>query len=169
LAGAIAIGIVGGGAFAILGPNYPIIIALVVVAVIAFLIIYIRIVSRLLIVELPLAMENDQNAGSVISRSWELTKGSVGRIQWIVLVAILVSLPLTTIVPGISGAIVGSILPAFLDPTSGLFLIVSNLLTLPVSFGCGALVTPFWQVIKAIIYYDLRSRKEGLGLEIRDR
>jgi hypothetical protein len=169
LVGAIAIGILAGGAAVIFGQNGTLVsVLLTVVAVIAFLIIYIRIISRLLIIELPLAIENDVNASSAIARSWQLTKGSVGRIQWIVFVAILVSLPLTTIVPGIFGAIVGSILPAFLDPTSGLFLIVSNLLNLPVSFGCGALVTPFWQAIKAIIYYDLRSRKEGLGLEIRD-
>jgi hypothetical protein len=27
---------------------------------------------------------------------------------------------------------------------------------------------PFWQAIKAVIYYDLRSRREGLGLQVRD-
>ena len=167
--GAIAITILGGGAAAIFRENYLIIGALVAVAVIAFLIIYIRIISRLLIVELPLAMENDVSSSSAIGRSWELTKGSVGRIQWIVFVGILVSLPITIFVPGIFGAIVGSILTTFLDPTSGIFLIVSNLLTLPVSFGSSALLLPFWQAIKAVVYYDLRSRKEGLGLQMRDR
>jgi hypothetical protein len=29
-------------------------------------------------------------------------------------------------------------------------------------------VMPFWQSIKAVIYYDLRSRREGLGLQLRD-
>jgi hypothetical protein len=37
------------------------------------------------------------------------------------------------------------------------------------SWGGGPVVIPFWQPMKAIIYYDLRSRKEGLGLQIRDR
>jgi hypothetical protein len=32
----------------------------------------------------------------------------------------------------------------------------------------GALFAPFWQSIKAVIYYDLLSRKEGLGIELRD-
>jgi hypothetical protein len=32
----------------------------------------------------------------------------------------------------------------------------------------GALFLPFWQAIKAVIYYDLRSRREGLGLQMRD-
>lgn len=170
LGGGIALGVLAAGAGAILGQNGSIIsVLLTVVAVIAFLIMYLRIVSRLLIVEVPLAVEENLTASSSIGRSWQLTKGSVGRIQWIVFVAILVSLPLTTILPGIFGALVGGLLPAFLDPNSSLFLIVSNLLTLPMSLGCGALVTPFWQALKAVVYYDVRSRKEGLGLQIRDR
>jgi uncharacterized membrane protein (DUF485 family) len=50
-----------------------------------------------------------------------------------------------------------------------MFFLVYYLLILLLSFGSGALVTPFWQAMKAIIYYDLRSRKEGLGLQMRKR
>ncbi len=169
LAGAIAIGILGGGAFAIFGQSGSIIsILLIVVAVIAFFIIYIRIVSRLLIVELPLAIENNLTASSAISRSWELTKGSVGRIQWIVFVGILVSIPVTTVVQ-IVMAIAQSVLGAVLDPESSAFSLAYVILIVIMSLISGALVAPFWQAMKAIIYYDLRSRKEGLGLQIRDR
>jgi len=169
LVGGIAIAIVTGGAGAIFGPNSPIVtVLLVVVAVIAFLIIYIRIISRLLIVELPLAIENNIGASSAIARSWELTKGSVGRIQWIVFVGILVSLPITIVVQILS-SIVESVLKAALGAESGLFFLVYFLLLLLLSFASGTLVTPFWQAMKAIIYYDLRSRKEGLGLQMRDR
>jgi hypothetical protein len=169
LVGGIAMGILAVGAGAIFGQNSPIVaVLLVVVTVIAFLIIYIRIVSRLLIVELPLAMENNIGASSAIGRSWELTKGSVGRIQWIVFVAILVSLPITIVVQ-ILAAIVQTGLRAVLAPESGIFFLVYYILILPVSLGSSALLTPFWQAMKAIIYYDLRSRKEGLGLQIRDR
>ena len=139
-----------------------------VVSVIAFLIIYIRILSQLLIVELPLAMENDVTASSAIGRSWELTKGSVGRIQWIVFVGILVSLPITIFVQIVS-TIIQLVLSAVLGAESSLFLLVFYLLILPLSFASSAILIPFWQAMKAIIYYDLRSRKEGLGLEIRDR
>ncbi|MEP6517939.1 hypothetical protein [Microcoleus vaginatus] len=166
---AIALLVVGVGAATIFGQNGTIIGGLLVaVGVIAFLIIYIRILSRLLIVEVPLAIENNQSASSAISRSWELTKGSVGRIQWIVFVGILVSLPLTIVVQ-ILTVIVQSVLRAVLGAESGIFYLVYYLLILPLSFGSGALVTPFWQAMKAIIYYDIRSRKEGLGLQIRDR
>jgi len=169
VAGSIAIAILAGGAAAIFGQNSVAIAALlVVVTVIALLIIYIRIISRLLIVELPLAIENNIGATSAISRSWELTKGSVGRIQWIVFVGILVSLPITIVVQILS-VIVQSVLTAVLGAESPTFFLVYYLLILLLSLGSGALVTPFWQAMKAIIYYDLRSRKEGLGLQIRDR
>ena len=81
---------------------------------------------------------------------------------------ILVSLPITIVVQ-ILAAIVQTVLRAVLEPESGIFYLVYYILILPVSLGSGALLTPFWQAMKAIIYYDLRSRKEGLGLQIRDR
>jgi len=158
----------GAGA-AIFKGNFIIIAALaVVVTLIAFLIMYIRIVSRLLIVELPLAIENNIDASSAISRSWELTKGSVGRIQSIVFVAFLMSLPLY-IVSNLLSVFFEKVLTALFGAQSSLFFLVYIILTLGQMIGFGALITPFWQVIKAIIYYDLRSRKEGLGLQIRDR
>lgn len=169
LAFAIAIGILAGGAAVIFGQNGSIIsILLIVVGVIAFLIIYIRIISRLLIVELPLAMEKDMTASSAIGRSWELTKGSVGRIQWIVFVGILVSLPVTIFVQIVT-VLVQLVLTGLFSAKSGLFYLVYYILIVPLSLGSGALVTPFWQTMKAIIYYDVRSRKEGLGLQMRDR
>jgi hypothetical protein len=30
-----------------------------------------------------------------------------------------------------------------------------------------ALIIPFWQSIKAVIYYDLRVRREGMGIDLR--
>ncbi len=175
LAGAIAIAVLSvvvGVAAGMLGQNSTIIgliIGLIVaVAVIAFLIIYILIICRLLIVELALAMENNLTASSAISRSWELTKGSVGRIVWIVVVAFLVSIPIYAVSNSIT-LLVQSILTALLGAQSSLYWLVYYILVLPLSFGFGALALPFWQTMKAIIYYDLRSRKEGLGLQIRDR
>ena len=168
LVGGIAMGILAAVAGAIFGQNYVIIGSLVVVAFIAFFIICIRLISRLLIVELPLAIENNIGASSAIGRSRELTKGSVGRIQWIVFVAILVSLPITIVVQ-ILATIIQVFLSRVLGPESGIYYLVYYLLTLPLSIGSSALLTPFWQAMKAIIYYDLRSRKEGLGLQMRKR
>ena len=169
VAATISTAILGRAAAAAIWQNYVVVAALVAVTVIAVLIIYIRIISRFLIVELPLAIENNiVGARSAIGRSRELTKGSVGRIQWIIFVGILVSLPITIVVQ-ILAMSVQTVLRAVLEPESGIFYLVYYLLILPLSFGSGAVVTPFWQAMKAIIYYDLRSRKEGLGLQIRDR
>jgi len=168
LVGGLAMGILAGGAAAIFGQNYVIIGALVVVAVIAFLIIYIRIISRLLIVELPLAIEGDLYAGGAIGRSWQLTKGSVGRIQWIVVVAFLISVPVY-IVSNVLTVIIQNVLTKILGSESSLFFLLYIMLLVVVSIVFGAIVIPFWQAIKAVIYYDLRSRKEGLGLQMRDR
>lgn len=168
LVGSIAIGILAGGAAVLFGQNGAVIsVLLTVVAVIAFLIIYIRIISRLLIIELPLAIENNLSGGEAIGRSWQLTKGSVGRIQWIVLVAFLISLPLGIVV-NILSVILQGVLTALLGPESSLFFLVYYILIVGLSFANGAALLPFWQAIKAVIYYDLRSRKEGLGLEMRD-
>ena len=168
LVGSIAIGILAGGAAVLFGQNGAVIsVLLTVVAVIAFLIIYIRIISRLLIIELPLAIENNLSGGEAIGRSWQLTKGSVGRIQWIVLVAFLISLPLGIVV-NILSVILQGVLTALFGPESSLFFLVYYILIVGLSFANGAALLPFWQAIKAVIYYDLRSRKEGLGLEMRD-
>ncbi|TVP62599.1 MAG: hypothetical protein EA343_10290 [Nodularia sp. (in: Bacteria)] len=37
-----------------------------------------------------------------------------------------------------------------------------------ISFSVSALTLPLYQTIIAVIYYDLRSRREGLGLKLRD-
>jgi hypothetical protein len=169
VAAMISSAILGGAA----GPGGPwrkyVIAALMAVTFITFLIIFIRIISRLLIVELPLAIENNIGARSAIGRSCELSKGSVGRILWIFIVAFLVSLPLG-IVGQILTGLVRRVVFSGLFAKSGLFYLVYYLLIWPpLSWGGGPLVTPFWQAMKAIIYYDLCSRKEGLGLQIRER
>ncbi len=168
LAGSIAIGTLALPAFAISGQNYLITGVLVAVAVIAFFILYLRVVSQLFIVELPLAIENNVTATSAISRSWELTKGSVSRILLIVFVGGLASLPIGILVQIVMG-IVQVVLGTLLGAESDAFVLAYIIAIIILSFLSGALIAPFWQAMKAIVYYDLRSRKEGLGLQIRDR
>jgi hypothetical protein len=45
---------------------------------------------------------------------------------------------------------------------------VIAVINLPLSILLTALPIPFWQSIKAVIYYDLLTQKEGLGLNLRD-
>jgi hypothetical protein len=167
---AIIFAIVGGVLAAIFGQNTVAIVIFALLGVIgsiAFIIAYVRFLFRLFIVEMPLAIENNVTATSTINRSLQLTKGFAVRLQWIVFVAILVTLPISIVVQIISTLIqgfVGTLVP----PNSPTFFLLFYLLVLPLSFASGSLLIPFWQAIKAVVYYDLRTRKEGLGLEIRD-
>ena len=124
------------------------------------------IISRLFIVELPLGIEENVNATAAISRSWELTKDSVFRIQLVVFIAFLISLPITAVVQ-IASSLLQSILATIYPPDSGIFGLLYSLAILAIAIGSSALTVPFWQSIKAVIYYDLRVRREGLGMEIR--
>jgi hypothetical protein len=165
-----AFSLLGGVLAAIFGQNPTAIIILVllgIVAFVAFLIGYIRLVSRLFIVELPLAMEDNVTATSTISRSLQLTKGFAGRLQWIFLVAFLISLPISIVIQIVS-SILETILSAWFASNSPTFALLYFLLIITLSLASGSLLIPFWQAIKAVIYYDLRSRREGLGLNLRD-
>ncbi len=137
------------------------------VVLIAALVMFIRFYSRLSIVEVPLAIEENIDASGAIGRSWNLTKGSVGRIQWIVVVAFLITL-LVAIPSQIILSLLGAALGASENPTPSTT-VALGLVNLTLTIVSNALITPFWQVIKAVIYYDLRARREGLGLQLRDR
>ncbi|NJK50935.1 DUF975 domain-containing protein [Candidatus Gracilibacteria bacterium] len=126
-----------------------------IVALIGLFFGYIWLYSRLSIVELPIAIESETDASAAIGRSWNLTKGFVVRLQLIFFVAFLITLPLSLVV---------NLIGFFLPQDSA----IAVLINLALSIVLGAFLIPFWQAIKAVIYYDLRTRKEGIDLEIRD-
>ncbi|MBF1990719.1 glycerophosphoryl diester phosphodiesterase membrane domain-containing protein [Fischerella thermalis] len=122
--------------------------------------------TRFYLVEVPLAIEDNVDGTSTIARSWELTKSYVWRIILISFVAFLITLPIQIVVQIVS-TIVQLVFTPLLEQNSGFGLLFAVII-LALSFASGAVVLPFWQAIKAVIYYDLRSRKEGLGLKLRD-
>ena len=122
-------------------------------------------ISRILIVEVPLAIEENINATDAISRSWELTKGSIFRLQLIVVVGFLISYPITILIQ-IATTIIQRLLEVVLSSNSELFSPLLFLSSILLSIAGLAVLIPFWQSIKAVIYYDLRVRREGLGLNL---
>jgi hypothetical protein len=143
----------------------PLLVLLGIIAGIGLIFGFIWLFSRLSIVELPLAIEDRIDSVSAISRSWSLTQGFVLRLQLIFFVAFLITLPFYSINQIFSFAL--ELLPKD-SPSSTLLYIALALLNMVLSFVLGALLIPFWQAIKAVIYYDLRSRKEGFGLQLRN-
>jgi hypothetical protein len=132
--------------------------------------VYIWFYARWSIPELPIAIENVDSA-QAITRSWDLTKGNAMRVLTVLFVALLVTLPLYVL----------SFLPFFstliaLAPqvaVENYAAIVSILVALGVSslllLLLNIFVIPFWQALKALIYFDLRNRREGLDLQLRER
>lgn len=123
--------------------------------------------ARFFVVEVPLAIEDNIDGTSTIGRSWELTKGHTWRIVAILLVGYLITLPIQipfTILSTIIQAALASL--AEENPSYGF---ISQLVSLIIGLISAALIVPFWQAIKAVVYYDLRSRREGMGLKLRDR
>lgn len=124
--------------------------------------------TRFYVFDLPLAVEDNIEATSTISRSWELTKGYVWRILGISFVAWLITLPLSIAVQVVS-SIIQAIYALLLRDNSPVFALLYVVVIVALSFASGAAILPFWQAVKAVVYYDLRTRKEGLGLKLRDR
>lgn len=160
----------------IFGQNSPVASLISFILSLVVLFIYIWVYSRVLIPEVSLAVEENVDGASVISRSWSLTQGHVLRLQGVVFIASLITLPvigiaLIPMLVAISYLVTVAISSGGATPGAealGLFflmLFVSLVLFLLAS----VIVTPFWQAIKAVIYYDLKSRREGLGLTLRDR
>ena len=118
--------------------------------------------SRWIVAEIPLAVEENINGGESVARSWELTKASVFRIQGIVLVSFIVTLPLVFVLNYIP-----SLFLLRLEQGSVIYSIVYFISLIGSLIG-GILVMPFWQALKAVLYLDLRSRREGLGLQLRE-
>ncbi|MBD1211417.1 MAG: DUF975 domain-containing protein [Dolichospermum sp.] len=130
--------------------------------------------TRFYLVDVPLAIEDDVNGSSTIRRSWELTKGNIGRILLISLIGFLITIPIQFIIQIITtiiGLIIGLIftpLPKEGDPIFSTIFFLYYGLSFGLNFVGGALILPFLQTVKAVVYYDLRSRHEGLGLQLRN-
>ncbi|MDY6940723.1 MAG: hypothetical protein SWY16_24075 [Cyanobacteriota bacterium] len=141
--------------------------------------IYLYIYAYYFIVEVPVAIEPNLIATQALDRSFKLSNGSIFRIQGAFLIATLISSP-----PYILAAVPFFFI-IFNLVQSGFFL-PGELATIPSaeiwqSVGLAALmffliilvlnvfILPFWQALKSVMYYDLRTRKEGIDLNLSDR
>jgi hypothetical protein len=141
------IGILGQANSALTG----VLVLLTILMVLVFLFAYIWLYSRLAFVEVAIAVESINEPMKAISRSWQLSQGYVIKLQTIYFVAFLITLP-TAIIGNLGTLLLGeeSLMAPFVD--------------LGLSILTGAFIAPFWQSIKAVIFYDLKVRKEGLDL-----
>jgi MFS family permease len=145
----------------------PIGILLLVIIGIGLLGLYIwtllRYCSYWFVAELPLAIESSRSAGVSMRRSRDLSRSAIGRLQLIIFIAYLITLPITTLtqLPLTIGQVMVNPVASSETQAIGMLLIVVGLVLTLIS---GLFVVPFWQAIKATIYYDLRNRREGRDL-----
>lgn len=115
--------------------------------------------SRWMIAEIPLAIEDGISGKQSVDRSWELTKSSFRQIQGILLVWFLVSSPLTIWFSNIMQIVLRTTRSGpNLENLGDTIYILS-------AIAMSIFLLPFWQAVKTVLYYDLRSRKEGLDLQ----
>ncbi|MBW4472406.1 MAG: hypothetical protein KME45_18830 [Stenomitos rutilans HA7619-LM2] len=142
---------------------------LALVLILAFLGFLLLFHARLVATELPLAIEPKVTAISTIGRMWSLTEGNGWRIALILFVTLLITLPILILVRLLSGTGSTTIPTSKLAAYSSNYFLRSAFISFVLNFTLSTVMLPLWQAIKAVIYYDLRSRREGLGLQLRDR
>jgi hypothetical protein len=122
----------------------------------------IRLFAGFSVSELLLSTEENLRASQALKESQKLTQGYLKNLVIIYFITSLVSFPLLCVI------FVMQILPTWIQSSDleifaglfSIFLLVFQSLSI-------ALILPFWQAIKAVIYYDLRVRREGMGIELR--
>jgi hypothetical protein len=153
----IAITLLGIGFFASIENNPLVSLVIGLFILLSFILLifaYIWLISRIAFADLAIAIDDIREATKAIGRSWTITQGFVAKIQIIFFIAFLLTIPFS----------IASNLGSLLLQSAEWGAVINLLLTIPL----GALLVPFWQSIKAVIYYDLLTRKEGLGLELRE-
>jgi hypothetical protein len=150
----------------------PLTIVVGVVLGIAFLLLLATAMSwffaRFAIAEVPLAIETGIGASTSVGRSWNLTQGNAMRTLLILWVASLITIPIQAFIQ-ICITLIQVVLGQIIAQGSPIFISLYALILYGLVLLSSILLIPFWQSVKAVIYYDLRSRREGLGLRLRDR
>ncbi|MCY7368921.1 MAG: hypothetical protein LH474_12300 [Chamaesiphon sp.] len=147
----------------------PVTIISIALAVIGALFLFIAILVRCyaywFVAELPLAVEQTRSAHDSIGRSHQLISTVVGRVILIVTIAFLMLIPINTLGSGPSffGQLMASTSTDLGTQTIGGILMIGGLC---LNLLSELFIMPFWQIIKAIVYYDLRNRREGSDLTI---
>lgn len=131
--------------------------------------------ARVFISEVPLAIEDNINSMDSIRRSWSLSKGFEGQIILAIVIATLITLPLVilafipfilTLIANLSlfAAVAQGEIPS---SAAGVALFVSLAISILLVLFLGIFIIPFWQSLKALIYFNLRGWREGSDLQLR--
>lgn len=131
--------------------------------------------ARLFISEVPLAVGTTDLSVESIRRSWDLTKGSAVQILLAIVIAGLITLPLIilafipfilTLIANIS--LLMAIAPGAPPIEASIALFVSLAISILLVLFLSIFIIPFWQSLKALIYFNLRGWREGSDVQLHD-
>jgi hypothetical protein len=115
------------------------------------------------LVELIIGIDKISDGKKALGRSWSLTKPFVSQLLLINFIASLITIPI-----GFASNIITGILQVIIAGIFGEESVLASQIIFVFSLAVNVLFTgmtmPFWQSIKAAIYYDLRSQREGIDL-----
>lgn len=137
------------------------------VTLIVVLLAWLWIIIRLYLVGAVLAIEENVDGVSAISRSWQLTQGYGWRLLLIYFVGFLITIPAQIMLQVMTSFLQLVFSPFILDEY-GLYALLYFVFLLAIIFSISAVILPFYQTLTSVIYYDLRSRRESLSLKLRD-
>ncbi|GAB1541364.1 hypothetical protein NUACC21_40350 [Scytonema sp. NUACC21] len=125
--------------------------------------------SWLFVTDLPLVVEKKVNSFKAIGKSWQLTKGYIRRVLGTIFISILITLPVLTVSWFVCSLLLGGVLGIFFQS----FLqqpdndsLIGTLILVSINTVSGLFTMPFWQAVKAAMYYDILCRKEGFDLKL---
>ncbi|HEY9674665.1 MAG TPA: glycerophosphoryl diester phosphodiesterase membrane domain-containing protein [Waterburya sp.] len=123
--------------------------------------------SRLFIAELPLVVEKNQKPLTALKRSFLLTKGSTLRIQLIIIISFLIVTPILLLGIFLTNSFQnmwGTVLPS----TSYIYSVMTISSTILLNLLTSAIVMPYWQATKAVVFYEIFYRQEALNIKLSE-
>jgi hypothetical protein len=129
--------------------------------------------SHFLLTDLPLALENKVNFLNAFIKSWKLTNHYSFRIKLILLIVGLILGTIETLIYFICTVTVlgmSKVLNLILSPDLSVYSsVIIQLVILVMILLNLAIMMPVLQAVKAVVYYNLRLRREGFGLQLQPR
>lgn len=142
------------------------VILLVLILAVSMLVLWLS--GRLVSHDVPLAVEPGSTAAQSIGRMWQLTQRHAWRMAFVLTIAFSVTLPIQIVAQTVL-AIAATGLEILFSENSSIRNLLSVLIATVIGFGFAIVLLPFWQAVRSVIYCDLRNRREGVGLQLRDR
>jgi uncharacterized RDD family membrane protein YckC len=135
--------------------------------VIGFTVVWTWITARFSVAELPYGIEPDTEVTASIGRSWTLTKTNVWHAIMVVFVAGLVSVPLNVVIQVVS-SLAQLVLVGLAGSDNMILLAIAYFVGFALSLVGVVVTLPLSQSIRGVLYFDLRNRREGLKLQLRN-